>query len=114
MRRIIDLAYPSHRGLACAERRTDRIGDHYCAAFCASITPYPRTYYTGELGRTYDVSRPDGARFLAVKAAAPSGEPAPGPPRLEIALGWLDELEARAPRGARRPDTFKRAPADCP
>ncbi len=57
-------------------------------------------YYTGELGRTYDVSRPDGTRFLAVKAAAPSGEPAPGPPRLEIALGWLDELEARVPRGA--------------
>jgi eukaryotic-like serine/threonine-protein kinase len=52
-------------------------------------------YYTGELGRTYDVSRPDGLRFLAVKTAAPGDGHAP---RAEIVLDWFGELEARVPR----------------
>lgn len=52
-------------------------------------------YYTGELGRTYDVSRPDGSRFLAVKAASPGDEHAA---RAEIVLDWFDELETRVPR----------------
>lgn len=52
-------------------------------------------YYTSELGRTYDVSRPDGLRFLAVKAARPDDEHVP---RAEIVLDWFDELETRVPR----------------
>jgi serine/threonine-protein kinase len=54
-------------------------------------------YYRGELGRTYDVSRPDGLRFLAVKAATPGREHAP---LVEIVLDWFDELETRAPWGS--------------
>lgn len=52
-------------------------------------------YYAGELGRTYDVSRPDGMRFLAVKTAGPGDEHVP---RAEIVLDWFDELETRVPR----------------
>jgi eukaryotic-like serine/threonine-protein kinase len=73
-------------------------GSGYALARPRALLDWP--YYTGELGRTYDVSRPDGARFLAVKAAAPNGEPTSERPRVEIVLGWLDELEARVPRGA--------------
>ena len=52
-------------------------------------------YYTGELGRTYDVSRPDGRRFLAVRAGVPGDEQTP---RAEIVLDWFAELETRVPR----------------
>lgn len=52
-------------------------------------------HYTGELGRTYDVSRPDGARFLAVKKAALNDEQEGTSPRAEIVLDWLGELAGR-------------------
>jgi serine/threonine-protein kinase len=52
-------------------------------------------YYAGELGRTYDVSRPDGLRFLAVQASLPGDE---HQPRAEIVLDWFRELETRVPR----------------
>ena len=52
-------------------------------------------YYTGELGRTYDVSRPDGRRFLAVKSDAGGGEERS--PRIQIVLDWFEELQARLP-----------------
>lgn len=54
-------------------------------------------YYAGELGRTYDVSRPDGLRFLAVKAVSPGAEQAP---RAEIVLDWFGELVTRVPRSS--------------
>jgi eukaryotic-like serine/threonine-protein kinase len=53
-------------------------------------------YYAAELGRTFDVARPDGERFLAVKAAAGVGDE-PQTPRVEIVLDWFDELKATAP-----------------
>jgi Tol biopolymer transport system component len=51
-------------------------------------------YYTAELGRTYEVSRPDGERFLAIKEAAEPGRE-PALPRVEIVLDWFAELNAR-------------------
>lgn len=52
-------------------------------------------YYAGELGRTFDVSRPDGQRFLAVKGA--DGATATGlrVARAEIVIDWADGLDAR-------------------
>jgi serine/threonine-protein kinase len=47
-------------------------------------------YLTGVLGRTYDISRPDGDRFLAVKEREPAGVSA----RVEIVLDWQDALGA--------------------
>jgi eukaryotic-like serine/threonine-protein kinase len=45
-------------------------------------------YYMAELGRTYDVSRPEGDRFLAIKGAAERGN-GPAAPQVEIILDWL-------------------------
>lgn len=56
-------------------------------------------YYMGELGRTYDVSRPEGRRFLAVKTqSGAGGEGAPRRPTAELVLDWFEELNARVPR----------------
>jgi hypothetical protein len=55
-------------------------------------------YFHAELGRTYDVSRPGGERFLAIRNAA-SGAGAPQEPRVEIVLDWSGELEERVPSG---------------
>jgi len=46
-------------------------------------------YLTGVLGRTYDISRPEGDRFLAVKPGTPEGE---ARPRVEIVFDWFAEL----------------------
>jgi hypothetical protein len=54
-------------------------------------------YYMGELGRTYDVSRPDGARFLAVKNASDAADGGPVAPRVELILNWLEHVRALSP-----------------
>jgi serine/threonine-protein kinase len=51
-------------------------------------------YHTGELGRTYDVSRPDGSTFLAVTSASQEARSSSEAPRAEILLDWIGELEA--------------------
>jgi hypothetical protein len=53
-------------------------------------------YYMGELGRTYDVSRPDGQRFLAIKEPSDRRQPARGP-AIEMVLNWLEWLDAEVP-----------------
>lgn len=57
-----------------------------------SLIDWP--YYTAQIGRTYDVSRPDGERFLAVKSA--TAESGSRSPQVEIVLDWFEELRARA------------------
>jgi serine/threonine-protein kinase len=52
-------------------------------------------YFQAELGRTYDVSRPDGNRFLAIRNAGEEGGPAPPEARVEIVLDWFDLLDER-------------------
>jgi serine/threonine-protein kinase len=54
-------------------------------------------YYRGEFGRTYDVSRPDGDRFLAIRMAADTARAAPEP-RVEVVLDWPTLLGAGRPR----------------
>jgi serine/threonine-protein kinase len=50
-------------------------------------------YFSGPVGRTYDVSS-DGQRFLMIKDAAGGSAP---PPSMVVVLNWLDELKARLP-----------------
>jgi hypothetical protein len=47
-------------------------------------------YRIGELGRTYDVSRPGGERFIAIREGGSLA------PRAEIVLGWHRKLEPAA------------------
>ena len=51
-------------------------------------------YYTGTLGRTYDVS-PDGLRFLMIKGA--TGGPDATRPQINIVQNWSEELKERVP-----------------
>lgn len=55
-------------------------------------------YYRGELGRTYDVSRPDGERFLAIRMAADASRGEVEQPRVEVVLDWPALLGAGRPR----------------
>jgi serine/threonine-protein kinase len=52
-------------------------------------------YFQAGLGRTYDVSRPDGERFLAVTSAGEARSAAPQEARVEIVLDWFDVLDRR-------------------
>jgi serine/threonine-protein kinase len=53
-------------------------------------------YYTGFVGRTYDVS-PDGQRFLMIKDAAATAQAGSPPPQIIVTLNWFDELKRRVP-----------------
>lgn len=54
-------------------------------------------YFQAELGRTYDVLRPDGRWFLAVKSAREESGGAPQEARVEIVLDWFQELQRLVP-----------------
>ena len=55
-------------------------------------------YFQAEIGRTYDVSRPDAERFLAIRNAASANDATPPQPHVEIVLDWFDALDERVPR----------------
>ena len=50
-------------------------------------------FFSGLVGRTYDVS-PDGRRFLMIKDAASTAEL---PPQIVIVENWFEELKRRVP-----------------
>jgi hypothetical protein len=52
-------------------------------------------YFRAEIGRTYDVSRPDGDRFLAIRIAGDGSAAASQPPRAEVVLDWFSLLNER-------------------
>ena len=54
-------------------------------------------YFQAEIGRTYDVSCPDGDRFLAIRNAGSEISDTPRRPRVEIVLNWFDVLAERVP-----------------
>ena len=49
-------------------------------------------YYTGPLGRPYDVS-PDGQRFLMIKNNTGTDQA----PSMVVVVNWLEELKAKLP-----------------
>jgi hypothetical protein len=52
-------------------------------------------YFRAEIGRTYDVSRPDGDRFLAIRIAGDGSAAESQPPRAEVVLDWFSLLNER-------------------
>jgi Tol biopolymer transport system component len=56
------------------------------------VTLFRRLYFTGLLGRSYDVA-PDGERFLMIKDPAQSADAS----RIIIVENWFEELKQRVP-----------------
>jgi hypothetical protein len=59
----------------------------------------PRPLFHGPYAAQWDISRPDGKRFLTMKPAGTRGEDtgAEGSEKINIVLNWIDELKQRVP-----------------
>jgi serine/threonine protein kinase len=53
-------------------------------------------YYTGFVGRTYDVSA-DGQRFLMIRDAAQTDQASSPPPQIVVVQNWFEELKRLVP-----------------
>jgi Tol biopolymer transport system component len=57
----------------------------------------PYTSSKPDDGHPWDISRPDGKRFLMMKEAGTNASAAEGPRKINIVLNWFEELKQRVP-----------------